>query len=183
MRALEEKDLVRRAGGGDEAAFAELYRRHEGYVRRVIGRFGLDRDSAQEAAQDAWVAAHSNLGAYRGDASFRTWLHRIATNAASSTWRRRSRLLQREEELQPETPAPCRRSDALLRSRLDCLVAELPPRMRRVLLMHDVWGMTHAEIAAGEGIHEGTSKSQLFRARRRLRALIVDRHPDLRSAA
>jgi RNA polymerase sigma-70 factor (ECF subfamily) len=148
----------------------ELYRRHCGRVTSVMRRFAGADPLADDWAQEAWIRAFKALPRFRGDARFSTWLHRIAVNTALSGARDRKRRESRRVERGPEpaiAPAPL-----LLRRDLERAIARLPEGMRRVLVLHDIEGYTHAEIGELLGIAEGTSKSQLFKARGKMRALI-----------
>jgi RNA polymerase sigma-70 factor, ECF subfamily len=170
-----ERALVGRAQGGDVRAFETLYRQH---VRRVFGlcwRLASDDAGAEELVQETFVRAWSNLGSYRGEAPFASWLYRLAVNLALNEKRSRKRapfLTLAPEELSnvaapgaheggPGTPD--------LGVDLERALKALPPRARAVIVLHDIEGHKHEDIATLMGMEPGTSKSQLHRARRLLR--------------
>ena len=155
--------------GRDEAAFRALYRRHTPALYRLALRLGGGDESwAEEVVQRSWIRAVEGLAGFEWRAAFRTWLSGIAVNCARELWRERRTDLEidsaREAMVVAEVvPEPADRLD------LDRAIAALPPGARQVLVLHDVEGFTHEEIATMLGIEPGTSKSQLSHARRRLR--------------
>jgi RNA polymerase sigma-70 factor (ECF subfamily) len=167
-----ESELILRAQQGDRAAVEALYQRHADRVYSVVRRLAADDAQADDWAQEAWLRAIRALPAFRGQSLFSTWLHRIAVNCALYGRRRRERLRSREVEL-PET-VPCRGAEGEpeLRVRLERALERLPEGMRRVLVLHDVEGYTHEEIAEMLGVASGTCKSQLFKARAKMRAML-----------
>jgi len=171
--ALEdERALAERALGGDELAFRQLYRRHTPrlyqLVRRLLG--GHDAD-AEDAVQDTWLKATERLGDFRWECAFGTWLCAIGLNVAREQMRRRTRRPEVEwpEGHEPAHGPQLARVDVM---DLERAIAELPDGYRTVLVLHDVEGYTHEEIAAELGITAGGSKSQLFKARAKLRTLL-----------
>ncbi len=166
----DDAALVRRAASGDQAAFAQLYRRHRGRVRGVIWRLvGGVEARADELTQDAFVRAWQALPGFRGDSAFGTWLYRLATNIALMDLRSRAGGIAREvdDELLELHSAPS--ATPGLAIDLEALVAALPPRARAVLVLFDIEGWTHEEIADQLGMAVGSSKAQLHRARGLLR--------------
>lgn len=169
----DERRLVARAAAGDQVAERALYGAHVERVYRLAHRLaGGDDDLARDITQDAFVRAFERLGAFRHEAAFATWLHRIAVSVALNTLERVQRRRAREAPLDAhlDVPAPARGAEPDLRARLAAAVAALPPRYRAVFVLHDVEGYTHEEIAAALGVRPGTSKAQLFHARAKLRA-------------
>jgi RNA polymerase sigma-70 factor, ECF subfamily len=164
-------DLVARASDGDESAFSALYRAHAGRIYALCLRLEADALRAEELTQDVFVHAWERLGSFRGESAFGTWLHRLAVNVVltdrRSAWRRSRRIMVTDDpsafERAGEHEAP---GDGL---DLDQAIAALPAGARAVFVLHDVEGYQHGEIAALMGVAEGTSKTQLFRARRLLR--------------
>ena len=164
-------DLVARACDGDEPAFAALYRAHAGRVYALCLRLEADAARAEELTQDVFVHAWERLRSFRGESAFSTWLHRLAVNVVltdrRSAWRRSRRVMTTDDpaafERGGDFEAPGAGRD------LDQAIAALPPGARAVFVLHDVEGYQHGEIAALMGVAEGTSKTQLFRARRLLR--------------
>lgn len=177
MKDATEHELVRRARQGDGRAVRMLYERHAPRVYAVVRRLAGDDALAEDWAQEAWIRAIRALATFRGDARFSTWLHRIAVNSALQGRRSHERRADREASL----PIPHRVSSdgdhTLLRLQLERALERLPDRMRQVLVLHDVEGYTHEEIAAALGVTAGTSKSQLFKARARMRRLLRSAHP------
>lgn len=166
---MTDQDLIHSARHGDMAAIRLLYDRHSARVYSVARRLTGDDVLAEDCAQETWLRALRGLESYRGDASFSTWLHRIAINSALSARRRVSRRRQREAPLADARSASRPDAMPLLRVRLERALAALPDRMRQVLVLHDIEGFTHREIGQLLGVGEGTSKSQLFHARARMR--------------
>ena len=167
-RVLAEALLSR----GDERAFRELYRRHTPALYqlalRVVG--GNDAD-AQDVIQDTWVRATAKLDGFRWESSLRTWLTGIALNLSREVLRRRARRPTIElTELNEPVARPPRLGD---RMDLERAIAALPPGSRMILVLHDIEGYTHEEIVRRLRISTGTSKSQLFAARRSLRARLT----------
>ena len=167
-------DLIARARAGDGGAFEALYRVHVGRIYALCLRLEADARRAEELTQDVFVRAWERLATYRGEAAFGTWLHRLAVNVVvsdrRSAWRRGLRLVGGDgiEEV-AEPPGRARADGGLDAIDLDHAIAGLPAGARAVFVLHDVEGYHHAEIARMAGIAEGTSKAQLFRARRLLR--------------
>ncbi|HEY0310537.1 MAG TPA: sigma-70 family RNA polymerase sigma factor [Luteimonas sp.] len=166
--------LARSAAGGDSSAFEALYRRHAGRVHGVIARLvGYDRARAEDLTQDAFVRAWQALPAYRYESAFSTWLHRLAVNTALMDLRaRRSRVQAHEGEdaFDEVGTVDSAGHGAALSMDLERAVATLPPRARAVLVLYDVEGWKHEEIAEALGMAVGSSKAQLHRARGLLRA-------------
>lgn len=164
-RDLAEAVLVK----GDEAAFRELYRRHTPTVYQLALRLlGGSTHEAEDVVQDAWIRAVTRLNGFRWESSFRTWLVGIGLNLAREVLRRRAR--RPTIELDPDLPQPRQRSMDGERVDLERAIALLPDGSRAVLILHDIEGFTHEEIGRRLGIAAGTSKSQLFEARRALRS-------------
>jgi RNA polymerase sigma factor (sigma-70 family) len=162
--------LVQRAAAGDAQAFEALYRRH---VRRVFGAIwrlvGGVEARAEELTQDAFLRAWQALPQFRGDSAFGTWLHRLAINTALMNLRSRTGGEARETDdavLERHVGSTCQGEMAI---DLERAVAALPPRARAVLVLFDIEGWTHEEIADELGMAVGSSKAQLHRARGLLR--------------
>jgi len=170
----ELTDLVRRARDGDETAFRELYHEHAGRIYALCLRLTGDAGAAEERTQDAFVRAWERLATFRGESAFGTWLHRLTVNVVLME-RRGSRRRERRVapasddpvfERAPAAPAGADRLD------LERAIALLPAGAREVFVLFDVEGYSHEEIAGMCGIAIGTSKAQLFRARRLLREML-----------
>ena len=175
MPAGDDPDhaLARRACAGEVAAFEALYRRHAGRVHGVIARLlGGRSGQTEELAQDAFVRAWQALPGYRFESAFSTWLHRVAVNTALMALRAaRARPQEQDDEIAMERAATVDSAGHATALALDLerVVATLPPRARAVLVLHDVEGWTHEDIAAELGMAVGSSKAQLHRARGLLR--------------
>lgn len=169
---MSELRLIQQAQEGDPRAIRELYRLYSPRVYAVVKRLAGDDALAEDWAQEAWVRAFRALGTFRGEAHFSTWLHRIAVNSALHGKRWRDRRTVRDAPLEDTVPMHIVHEDALLRVKLERAIATLPERMRQVLVLHDVEGFTHEDIAEFLGVTAGTSKSQLFKARARMRELL-----------
>jgi RNA polymerase sigma-70 factor (ECF subfamily) len=146
----------------DQSAFLALYRRHTPRMFRLAWR--LVGEGAEEAVQEAWVRAARGLDRFRGEARFGTWLGAILVNVCRELQRAMPRA---GVPATGETPASMRPPEESVD--LERAITALPPGQRAVLLLHDVEGHTHEEIAELLGVEPGTSKSQLFRARRAVR--------------
>jgi RNA polymerase sigma-70 factor (ECF subfamily) len=169
---VTEALLVRKACDGDGVAVRALYDRYAPRVFAVVRRIAGDDELAQDYAQEAWIRAIRALPTFRGDARFSTWLHRIAVNSALQALRKAETRRKREAPM-PETVAVApRMGDSLLSQRLESAMDRLPEGMRSVLILHDVEGYTHEEIGELLGVTSGTSKSQLFKARAKMREML-----------
>lgn len=171
-RRLSEAQIIRKASAGDGPAIRQLYERYSPRVYAVVRRIAGDDDLAQDYAQEAWIRAIRALPTFRGDSRFSTWLHRIAVNAALQALRRSKTRRERQAPM-PESIAvrPLSR-DSLLEVRLESAMDRLPEGMREILILHDVEGYTHEEIGETLGVTSGTSKSQLFKARAKMRDML-----------
>ena len=168
-----DEALARSAATGDTGAFEALYRRHAARVHGVVARLvGFDRGRAEDLVQEAFVRAWQALPGYRFESAFGTWLHRLAVNTALMELRsRRSRpQADGDDEALERLGAPDSAGHATALSLdLERAVATLPPRARAVLVLYDVEGWKHEEIADALGMAVGSSKAQLHRARGLLR--------------
>jgi RNA polymerase sigma-70 factor (ECF subfamily) len=174
---MEDSDaiLVRRARLGDGEAFGVLVTRYAGEARRVARAVLGDADAADDAAQDAFLAALRNLSRFDAGRPFGPWLMRIVANAAIDA--RRRRIVRRTEPLDPSLVAgggaPDRAAErSELADRLRAALAELPERQRIAVTLFDAEGYAHAEIAEILGVPVGTVRSDVFHARRRLREIL-----------
>lgn len=172
--AIEDGDeaLVRASSAGDMAAFESLYRRHLGRVHGVILRLvGGNHGRAEDLTQEAFVRAWKALPSYRFESAFGTWLYRLATNTALMELRsRRSQpAMDPDEAWDSIGNTDSAGHVTALSMDLERVVATLPPRARAVLILHDIEGWKHEEIATELDMAVGSSKAQLHRARRLLR--------------
>src|SRR6478609_5238614 len=167
--------LIRRAISGDEGALRALWTRHAPHIDMVVRRLvGGDPDLAADIAQEVWIQIFRALPSYRGDSQFGTWAHRIAVNRTLNALRKTRRLANIETEVKEDSAAvePDHERTFLAQS-IEEAAAKLSPGARAVFMLHDVEGYTHEEIADELGITSGGSKSQLFKARAKLRTLLA----------
>lgn len=156
---------------GDEGAFRELYRRHTprllGFVTRLLAG---SSDEAEDVVQETWIRSCECLNRFRGDSAFGTWLHGIGLNVVRERLRRETRThLVPMDDLTPAVTPEVRVDD---RIDLERSIQALPDDQRFVLVLHDIEGMKHREIAERLGIPVGTSKFLLFRSHQALRMLL-----------
>ena len=185
-----ESRIIQDAIRGDEGAMRQLWARHAPHIDIVVRRLvGGDTDLAADVAQEVWIQIFRALPAYRGEAQFSTWAHRIAVNRTLNALRSRRRLAELETEVHEDTAVVEMDTErTFLASSIQSAAERLSPGARTVFLLHDVEGYTHEEIAERLGITSGGSKSQLFKARARLRSLLahlidVPAQPSARHAA
>ena len=172
LRELDDAALAARASGGSREAFGELVSRHQAAVRRVARAVTGDEHDADDAAQEAFLSALDRLETYDRKRPFGPWLMRIATNAAIDLLRRRAvrRAEPLDEALTASSRSPARDAEHMeLRAALATALAALPERQRAAVTLFDLEGYAHAEIADILGVPEGTVRSDVFHARRKLR--------------
>jgi RNA polymerase sigma-70 factor (ECF subfamily) len=169
---MSEAQLIQSACEGDGRAVRALYERYAPRVYAVVRRIAGDDELARDYAQEAWIRAIRALPTFRGESRFSTWLHRIAVNSALQAARKAESRRKHEGPVLGEVPVPPAGGDALLQQRLEAALDRLPEGMRQVLILHDVEGYTHDEIGEVLGVTAGTSKSQLFKARAKMRELL-----------
>lgn len=163
-----DRELAALVLEGDETAFRELYRKHTPRLLALVLRFlGGHEADAEDVVQEAWVRATERLGQFRWEAAFGSWLSAIALNLAREQLRKHGR--RREVEWPEDEPAAVEPLSRLESADLERAIAGLPAGYRTVLVLHDVEGYRHEEIAGLLGVSVGTSKSQLFHARRAVR--------------
>jgi RNA polymerase sigma-70 factor (ECF subfamily) len=155
---------------GDERAFRELYRRHTPRLYQVVLRLVSGAAEAEDVVQETWIRAAERLGDFRWESQFSTWLTGIGLNLCRDRIRRSNRRAQLRAGEVAVTAVQPRRADEHID--LERAIAALPAGYREVLILHDVEGLTHGEIGERLGIAEGTSKSQLFFARKAMRRLL-----------
>ena len=166
--------LIRRAIEGDERALRQLWSQHSPHIDAVIRRLVGDPDQAADIAQEVWIQIFRALPTYRGESQFGTWAHRIAVNRTLNALRRTRRIAKAETEIEDDSASVDHDAErALLAATIEEAAARLSPGARTVFMMHDVEGYTHEEIARELGITTGGSKSQLFKARAKLRRMLA----------
>jgi RNA polymerase sigma-70 factor (ECF subfamily) len=170
--------LTQRAAAGDMAAYEELYRRHHRRVYALCLRMANNAAEAEDLTQEAFVQLYRKMGSFRGESAFTTWLHRLTVNQALMHFRKKS---VKNELTTDEGDTPIQivrgtenpfRMPIVDRIALDKAIAQLPNGYRNVFILHDVEGHEHEEVARILGCSVGTSKSQLHKARMKLRGLL-----------
>jgi RNA polymerase sigma-70 factor, ECF subfamily len=171
-------ELAARCRAGDADAFEELYRQHARRLFSLVVRMVGSADEAEDLLQEVFLQAHRKLAGFRGESTLGTWLYRLTMNHCLDHLRGRQAKMSRatdslddEEAAEPMAPAPAVPA-AINRMDLEKAIASLPPGSRAAFLLHDVEGFEHREIAGILGVSEGTSKSQVHKARLKLRALL-----------
>ena len=173
---MENEQLtIQRAIEGDETALRSLWSRHAPHIDMVVRRLvGFDPDLAEDIAQEVWIQIFRALPSYRGDSQFSTWAHRIAVNRTLNALRRTKRLAAIETTVEEDTASVEMDTEgSFIAASIETATAKLSPGARAVFVLHDVEGYTHEEIALELGITSGGSKSQLFKARAKLRKLLA----------
>jgi len=172
----QEMRWVARARSGDTAAFEKLYRQHSSRIYALVWRLcGGDSALAEDLLQEAFIRAWDKLALFEGRSAFGTWLHRLAANVALSDRRIRLKRVSREapmDDAVERTAVGDRDISADKRADLEQAIAGLPERARTVLVLFDVEGYRHEEIAELTGMAVGSSKAQLHRARKLVRAAL-----------
>jgi len=168
----EERELVSLARKGDERGFAGLVRLHQRRAYMVARSIVMTHEDAEDAVQEGFLRAYQAFDRFDPAQAFGAWLNRIVANAALDLARRKK--VRTAEELTESTPAAFRdpAEAGELKGRLEAALAQLPPRARAVIVMHDVEGFTHAEIGEMLQIPGGTARSDLHHARQKLRGLL-----------
>lgn len=169
---MSDAQLIAAAREGDRRAMEALYTAHCGRVYSVVRRMVGDDHLAEDVSQDAWVRAFEKLHLFRGESSFGTWMHRLAVNSALNRLRRQSKRPTVESAAEPRPTPPPTDETVLNQKVLTQALDRLSPGYRTVLVLHDVEGLTHEEIAERTGVAVGTSKSQLHKARARMREML-----------
>jgi len=173
--------LVARCRAGELGAFEELYRAHAGKLFSVACRILGNVSDAEDVLQEVFLSAHRKLDGFRGESALATWLYRLATNQCLNYLRSRAARTGELTETLDEEPGlyePGRTGLAdqtVAKMDLERALTQLPAGCRAAFVLHDVQGLEHREVAEALGIAEGTSKSQVHKARLRLRTLLGSR--------
>jgi RNA polymerase sigma-70 factor (ECF subfamily) len=168
-------DLAGRIKSGDSAAFEALYQQHASRLYNLASRMSGGGSEAEDLLQDIFLLAYRKVGSYRGESSLGTWLYRLAMNHCLDVFRsRQARMGQLTDSMDEPDAAPVAEPGPVLgavsRIDLERAIQALPPACRAAFLLHDVEGFGHQEVAEILGVSEGTSKSQVHKARLRIRA-------------
>jgi RNA polymerase sigma-70 factor (ECF subfamily) len=168
--------VVRRAQAGDVDAFELVYRAHVSAIYALCRRMCGDDVEAKELVQDAFVRAWERLRSFRGQSSLGTWLHRLAVNVVLEKWRSAKRdalrMIDDPDGLELGASGSATPTDLDTAMDVKDATAKLPAGARIVFVLHDIEGYSHDEIATMTGIAAGTSRAQLFRARRALARML-----------
>jgi RNA polymerase sigma-70 factor (ECF subfamily) len=165
---------IKRAIAGDERALRRLWSQHAPHIDAVVHRLCGDPDLAADISQEVWMQIFRALPSYRGDSQFGTWAHRIAVNRTLNALRKIRRIEKLEVDIEDDSASIEMDTDrALIAESIEEAMTRLSPGARAVFVLHDIEGYTHGEIGAELGITPGGSKSQLFKARAKLRKLLA----------
>lgn len=179
--AAPDIELCRMAADGNIAAFELIYERYHRRTYSLTLRMTNSQTEAEDLTQEVFIQLFRKIGSFRGDSAFSTWLHRLTVNQVLMHFRRRSVKNERtsdDGELPEQTvrgTANPNKMPVIDRIALKNAIAELPNGYRNVFVLHDVEGFEHEEVARMMGISVGTSKSQLHKARLKLRGLLIKR--------
>ncbi len=187
MTEVSEKKIIEKVLGGDANAFEELVLKYEKTVYNLALRMVGDRDDASDMTQEAFIKAYGSLSSFRGDSKFSVWIYRIATNVCLDFLRSKSRKQQvsltvsddDDEDAQLDIPDPSSAPEQQLIKKISMQSVEeglktLPDKQRQILVMRELGGMSYAEIGKALSLEEGTVKSRIFRARKRLCTFLLD---------
>ncbi len=178
---ISEVELIERAKQGDAEAFEALYHLHKRRVYSLCLRMTANTAAAEDLTQEAFLQLFRKIGTFRGESAFSTWLHRMAVNVVLMQLRKKGLpVVPLEDTIETEEEAPRKELGApdpslagsIDRLQLQRAVEDLPPGYRSIFVLHDVEGYEHNEIAEIVGCSVGNSKSQLHKARLKLRELL-----------
>ena len=176
-------ELTQAAAKGNMAAFEEIYNRHHRRVYSICLRMLQNATEAEDLTQDVFIQLYRKIGSFRGDSAFTTWLHRLTVNQVLMHFRKRNVKFEKTTE-EGETPVQIipgtenpRKMPVVDKIALENAIAQLPNGYRNVFVLHDVEGYEHEEVARILGCSVGTSKSQLHKARLKLRKLLKRKAP------
>jgi RNA polymerase sigma-70 factor (ECF subfamily) len=171
-------DLTKAAAQGNMAAFEEVYQRHHRRVYSICLRMLQNATEAEDLTQDVFIQLYRKIGSFRGDSAFTTWLHRLTVNQVLMHFRKRNVKFEKTTE-EGETPVQVvggtenpRKMPVVDKIAIENAIEQLPKGYRNVFVLHDVEGYEHEEVAKILGCSVGTSKSQLHKARLKLRKLL-----------
>ncbi|MEP7148937.1 MAG: RNA polymerase sigma factor [Acidobacteriota bacterium] len=175
---VSDFELTQAAAAGDMVAFEEVYQRHHRRVYSICLRMLQNAFEAEDLTQDVFIQLYRKIGSFRGDSAFTTWLHRLTVNQVLMHFRKRNVKFERttEEGETPEQTVPGTHNPLKMpivdKIALESAIDQLPNGYKNVFVLHDVEGFEHEEVANILGCSVGTSKSQLHKARLKLRKLL-----------
>ena len=180
---LSDYELTQLSSKGDMVAFEEVYQRHHRRVYSICLRMLKNTTEAEDLTQDVFIQLHRKIGSFRGDSAFTTWLHRLTVNQVLMHFRKRNVKYEKTTE-EGETPVQVvagsgnpSKMPVVDKIALEYAISQLPNGYRNVFVLHDIEGYEHEEVARILGCSVGTSKSQLHKARLKLRKLIKKKAP------
>jgi RNA polymerase sigma-70 factor (ECF subfamily) len=182
LAGATDHELTQAASTGDMNAFEEIYRRHHRRVYSLCLRMTQNQSEAEDLAQDVFVQLFRKVGSFRGESAFTTWLHRMTVNQVLMHFRKKKVRDERssEDDETPDRIEPGTENPGTMpvvdRIALDHAIEQLPPGYRTTFVLHDIEGYEHEEVARIMGCSVGTSKSQLHKARMKLRSLLKRQH-------
>ena len=178
VSGVSDYELTQSAAGGDMVAFEEIYQRHHRRVYSICLRMLQNSYEAEDLTQDVFIQLYRKIGSFRGDSAFTTWLHRLTVNQVLMHFRKRNVKFEKttEEGETPEQTVPGTANPFKMpivdKIALESAIEQLPAGYKNVFVLHDVEGFEHEEVARILGCSVGTSKSQLHKARLKLRKLL-----------
>jgi RNA polymerase sigma-70 factor (ECF subfamily) len=175
---VSDAELVARCQAGEVGAFETLYHQHAARIFTLASRMAGSPDEGEDLLQEIFLQAYRKLGSFKGEAALGTWLYRLALNHCLDFVRSRQARTRKltdtlDDERSFESAAP--RETPIPRIDLERAIARLPEGCREAFILHEVEGFDHKEVGALLGIAEGTSKSQVFKARMKLRGMLAER--------
>ena len=183
VAAMTDYELSQASSKGDMVAFEEVYNRHHRRVYAICLRMLKNSNEAEDLTQDVFIQLHRKIGSFRGDSAFTTWLHRLTVNQVLMHFRKRTVKFEKTTE-EGDTPVQIVRGSekpgkmpVVDKIALDNAIKELPNGYKNVFILHDIEGFEHEEVARILGCSVGTSKSQLHKARLKLRKLLKRKAP------
>jgi len=183
IKSAKDYELTKLSAKGDMMAFEEIYNRHHRRVYSICLRMLQNTTEAEDLTQDVFIQLHRKIGSFRGDSAFTTWLHRLTVNQVLMHFRKRNVKFEKTTE-EGETPIQIvggtqnpLKMPVVDKIAIEDAIAQLPTGYRNVFVLHDVEGYEHEEVARILGCSVGTSKSQLHKARLKLRKLLQKKAP------
>ncbi len=183
VKTAKDFDLTQAAANGNMTAFEEVYNRHHRRVYSICLRMLQNATEAEDLTQDVFIQLHRKIGSFRGDSAFTTWLHRMTVNQVLMHFRKRNVKFEKTTE-EGETPVQIvggtenpLKMPVVDKIAIEHAIEQLPTGYRNVFVLHDVEGYEHEEVARILGCSVGTSKSQLHKARLKLRKLLQKKAP------
>ncbi len=183
ISSAKDFELTQAAANGNMMAFEEIYNRHHRRVYSICLRMLQNATEAEDLTQDVFIQLHRKIGSFRGDSAFTTWLHRLTVNQVLMHFRKRNVKFEKTTE-EGETPIQIvggtenpRKMPVVDKIAIENAIGQLPDGYRNVFVLHDVEGYEHEEVARILGCSVGTSKSQLHKARLKLRKLLQKKAP------